>query len=186
MEIIEDGTFPDIPKSLLALIRTCVTDKTKERVDFLGLPYPGITPRQSLNLGIDEVHIRSVYEYVFTQSQYVIEIAIYRSWQGCDVVGRDPEIQTSVSLYHRVWDEETGQGHPVNLNSMKLTSAVSIENTTHDRSWDRDLKCFFEQKYQIGGIEGFLDHVVFIQDMLVNAAKEGLGGPSAAEPTPAQ
>jgi len=109
MEIIEDGMYPGIPSSLLALIKTCVTNETKDRVDTLGLPYPGITPRQSLDLGIDEVHIRSVYEYVFTESQYIIEIAIYRSWQGCQVVDRQPQIQTSVSMYHRVWDEETGK-----------------------------------------------------------------------------
>ena len=109
MEIIEDGTYPEIPPSLLDLIETCVTNETKDRVDSLGLSYPGITPRKSPNLGIDEVHIRSVYDYVFTESQYVTEIAIYRSWKGCDVVSRNPEIQTSVSLYHRVWDEETGK-----------------------------------------------------------------------------
>ena len=180
MEIIEDGTFPDIPPSLLALMRTCVTNETKDRVDSLGLPYPGITPYQSHNLRIDEVHIRSVYEYVFTGSQYIIEIAIYRSWQGCEVVGRNPKIQTSVSLYHRVWDEETGTTLR-RFERLELISAVSIENTTNERSWDRDLKCFFERKYQIGGIQGFLDHVVSIQDMLVNAEKEGMCEPSTAE-----
>jgi hypothetical protein len=101
--------------------------------------------------------LRSIYEYQFKESEYVVEIAIYRRWGNHQRAHLKPELQSSVSLYHRVWDEQT----------------ASIEGSTDERKWDRQLKVFFNQEHQIGGLECFLDRVTDIQDMLARADSVG-------------
>lgn len=129
MEIIEDDTFPETPSTLLALIQGCVHDRTKDREDLNQLGYPAVDFKgreANLKVSVSSLVIKSVYEYVFVESQYIVEITVYRSWdvgtkledvKQLDGTFRkrvvwgykrtEPQVQTSVSLYHSVWDYQT-------------------------------------------------------------------------------
>ena len=109
MEIIEDGTFPSVPASMLNFIHSSVSTETIDRKDSLGLFYPGIVPVEKYGIKVDDTVVRSVYEYQYTQWGYIIEISIYRRWNGIHTEGVKPVVEASVSMYHRVWDEQTGK-----------------------------------------------------------------------------
>ena len=107
--------------------------------------------------------MRSVYAYSFIDSDYIIEIAIYRTWEGWNT-NATPKLESSVSMYHPFWD--------YNMEETK--------NTTKQREWDRELKCFFpvpEPKEDVGpkepgkqewkgGLDGFLHEAKYIKEML--------------------
>ncbi|KAG9248740.1 hypothetical protein BJ878DRAFT_538079 [Calycina marina] len=190
-EIIEDDTFPQTPSSLISLIKGCVTDMTQDRKDSIGLGYPAIDfkgKEVSLDVPVSSLVMKSVYEYIFAESQYIIEVAVYRSWdvttkivhpvrnktskfEGTriwDYKRTEPEVQTSVSMYHSVWDWET----------------ASIEHETSERGWDKELKCFFREKYQVGGMKRFMEEIAFVQTMLVDAQREDSGVELTVLPKP--
>lgn len=99
------------------------------------------------------VVVRSVYQYLLKDSGYIVEIAVYREWNGYNTKAQ-PKMLSGVSMFHPVWDAEMG----------------SIENTTFSRNWDPQLNCFFGQG-QNGGIQKFLEDVVLIQGLLSDAAR---------------
>lgn len=61
---------------------------------------------------------------------------------------------SSVSMFHQAWDDQM----------------CSIENTSNDRTWDPQLKCFFGDD-EDRGIGKFMSDVIFIQGLLNHAAR---------------
>lgn len=130
----------------MSLIQGCVGPRTKDRLDLNGLPYPAIdfqNKEVSLDIPVSSIVVRSVYGYAFKNSQYIVEVAVYRSWdvttkviQGrgnparptkriWDYKRTEPEVQTGVSMYHNIWDEETGRCH--SIMQTVLTNLGSID-----------------------------------------------------------
>ena len=143
----------DIPDQLLSLIEGSLSGNSKGRKDCLGLSYPGVAPKFTLSLDVRTVVVRSVYQYLLRDSGNIVEIAVYREWNGYNTTG-EPKMLSSVSMFHPVWDDQMN----------------SIENTTSEREWDPELKCFFG-KDQSGGIRKLMEDVVLIQGLLSDAAR---------------
>jgi hypothetical protein len=154
LEVITDGSINDVPFSLLSLIDGSLSGNSKQRVDRLGFTYPGVSPKFVYGLDVRVVVVRSVYQYMLRDSGYIVEIAVYREWIGYNTTG-EPRMLSSVSMFHPAWDDEMD----------------SIENTTRERNWDPQLRCFFERENQSGGIQKFMEDVVFIQGLLSDAAR---------------
>jgi hypothetical protein len=142
-----------LPDQLLGLIDGSLSGNSKERKDCLGLSYPGVSPKVTYGLDVRTVVVRSVYQYLLRDSGYIVEIAVYREWNGYNTAG-EPKMLSSVSMFHPCWDDQMG----------------SIENTTRERNWDPKLKCFFGED-QSGGIRKFIEDVVLIQGLLSDAAR---------------
>jgi hypothetical protein len=117
------------------------------------LSYPGVAPRFTNGLDVRTVVVRSVYQYLLRDSGYIVEIAVYREWNGYNTTG-EPKMLSSVSMFHPIWDDHMN----------------SIENTSSEREWDPELNCFFVQD-QSGGIPKFMEDVVLIQALLSDAAR---------------
>lgn len=113
-----------------------------------------ISPKFVYGLDVTIVVVRSVYQYLLRGSGYIVEIAVYREWNGYNTSG-EPKMLSSVSMFHPVWDDQMD----------------SIENTTRERDWDRQLNCFFERQDQGGGIRKFMEDVILIQGLLSDAAR---------------
>ena len=171
VDIITDGSISTIPESLLSMVECSVTSKTMTRRDSLGLPYPGVAPRLPPGKNVKSVVVKSVYEFKLAElnklepptdskdsepkvmkSGYTIEIVVYRDWVDGNP-RREPIVTASVSMYHDIWDFEM----------------ESIEDTTKERNWDENLRCFFEQDGQEGGLSKFFSDVQFVQSMLKEA-----------------
>jgi hypothetical protein len=154
LQVITDQPV-DIPttseKEFESLVEGSLSMKSKDwRTDQFMLQYPRLHPRNNKELQIDKLVIRSVSQYAFQGSGYVVEIILDRTWDGPDTRS-DPRIVASVSLFHPQWDWEM----------------ESKEHSTQERKWKRDLSNFFEN-----GFEGFFAAIQFVQDLLGNAASE--------------
>jgi len=166
------------------------------RKDLLGLPYPGVAPRLPPREKVTSVVVKSVYEFKLAElkksepptdlkdsepargdkdpgpnvmkSGYTIEIVVYRDWIDGNP-RREPIVTASVSMYHDIWDIEM----------------ESIEDTTKERNWDENLRCFFEQDGQEDGLAKFFSDVQFVQSMLKEAevAKGSASMMETATPT---
>ncbi len=109
--------------------------------------------------------MKSVVQYKVEESGYVIEIAIYRGWDGSNT--RDePTVQAAVSLFHPNWD----------------TQMEAIEHTTRVRNFGPGLRNLFHNGTDDGeGIEDFLTEVETIQGFLADAIKANAYQTSQAE-----
>lgn len=86
----------------------------------------------------------------------VVEIAIYREWDGWNTIA-EPAMQASVSMFNSAWDSEM----------------ESIENSTLERKWDRQLHNLFGKEdvsHKNTGIQGLMAEVVEVQRLLSEAA----------------
>jgi len=164
LEIITDGSIADLPSTMLSLIEGSLSGKSKEREDCLGLSYPGVSPSTQYGLDVRNVVVRSVYQYMLKETGYIVEIAVYREWDGCNTA-KEPKMLSSVSMFHPVWDGQMD----------------SIEYTTKERDWDRQLRCFFEGPDQNGGIPKFMEDVILIQGLLTDAARASTGSPKSSQ-----
>jgi hypothetical protein len=143
------------------LMQSSLTGKSVERLDSLGLPYPGVSPKIPSGCVVGSVVLRSVFQYMWTSSGNVIEVSIYRVWDGCNT-SSEPKINASLSAFNPRWDLEM----------------ASVENTTSIRDWDRQLKNFFgeggEKRHEEGGNRGLarlLDEIEIIQGFLKDATE---------------
>jgi hypothetical protein len=143
-----------LPAPLLSLIDGSLSGNSKDQKDRLGFSYPRISPKVVYGLDVRIVVVRSVYQYLLRDSGYIVEIAVYREWNGYNTAG-EPKMLSSVSMFHPVWDDQMD----------------SIENTTRERNWDPQLNCLFERKDQGGGIRKFMEDVVLIQGLLSDSAR---------------
>jgi hypothetical protein len=119
-------------------------------VDSFNLKYPQIHPRSSTELQINSLVMRSVIQYAFQGSGYIVEITLDRTWDGPDTT-TEPGMTANVAMFHPQWDWEM----------------ESIEQSTDGRNWKRGLSTFFEN-----GFENFLAAVQTIQGFLSSAAIE--------------
>jgi hypothetical protein len=88
-------------------------------------------------------------------SQYVVEIAIYRAWTGSKTEC-EPKVSAGVAMFHHDWDLQM----------------EAIKNSTDRRHWKSDLSNFFcIGNDGSGGLQGFIDEVETIQGFLSDAAK---------------
>jgi hypothetical protein len=149
----------DIPMQIQQLVQGSVTTRSPIRFDSLGLPYPGAKPIPCIGATIKEVVVKSVVEYKLVNTDYVLELTLFRTWIGSDTT-RDPVLSTAVAMYHNDWDDEMGRLTP----------------TTGDRIWARPLKTFFGKgvgfdETDIGtkGVERFIAEVEAIQGLLADA-----------------
>jgi predicted NAD/FAD-binding protein len=92
--------------------------------------------------------LRSVIQYAFQKSGYVVEITLDRSWNGPDT-RPDPQIFAGVSLFHPQWDLEM----------------ETLRDSTNRRTWT--CNSFFES-----GFNEFLAAVQMIQELLSVTANE--------------
>jgi hypothetical protein len=153
LEIIDDGTNPDLTSAMLKLINSSVSGTTTLKKDSLGLSFPDVAPKHTDSYPVKEIVVRSVYSYKFGESGYIVEIVVYRTWdKGC--MKKEPRIESSMSMYHQVWDWQM----------------AAVWNTTKARDWDPQLSCFFEGDGQQGGIPKFLEDIKFLQDFLAKAS----------------
>lgn len=105
VEVITDNSIERWPDQLTSLIKTSVSTRTKAREDSLGLEYPAVTPTAPWGVYITKTVVRSVIQYKVRESGYIIEIAIYRTWEG-EKTSDEPKMESSVSIYHPYWDDE--------------------------------------------------------------------------------
>lgn len=137
-----------------SVIQNSISRKTESKKDSLGLVYPGVKPRlsdfQKEYAVIDEVVIKSTYSYNF--GGYIVDIVIFRTWfPGKDKkieMTNQPRLHASISMYHLDWAYQT-----------------SALYNTKVRDWDDQLIWAFGN----GGYPVFLDHVKFLQKLLVEA-----------------
>jgi hypothetical protein len=115
-----------------------------------------VSPRAPYGVDITSVVVRSVIQYKLDDSGYVVDIAIYRSWDGSNTLV-EPAMATSVSMFHQAWDWEM----------------ESIENTTKERGWNKTLSHFFDNGLtQEGcGLQSLLAEIEVIQGFLSSAKK---------------
>lgn len=150
VEVITDNSIENWPEQLTSLIKGSVSTRTKVRKDKLGLEYPGVTPTAPFGVYVTKTVVRSVIQYKAKDSGYIVEIAIYRTWDGEKTSG-EPEMASSVSLYHPYWDDEM----------------ESIESkATEVRQWDSSLSHFFVHGFQVEGIPALRDEIAVVQGFL--------------------
>lgn len=149
LEIIDDGTSPNLNTAMLSLINSSVSSKTITKRDYFGLPYPDINPRYSKDKSVEEVVIRSIYSYKFGASGYIVEIAVYRIWPR-GIMTEEPRIESGMSMYHPEWDYQMAE----------------VYDTSNTRDWDAKLNCFF--RHEDEGIPGFLKEVKFLVSSLLS------------------
>lgn len=181
LEIITDGEIKTIPPALQELMTNSIRGTTEIKKDRAGFHYPIVKPRlEGDDYKINHIVVRSVYEYEFKDSGYILEVAVYRRWEVVSVPQKPPSkqpkpavedkenpvVNCSVSLYHMEWDHHM----------------TDIKNTEYQRQWDSDLKCFFPtpqpNPYTIpdltkpdwlGGMQGFLQTAKYVKEMLQRA-----------------
>ncbi|KAH7323734.1 hypothetical protein BKA65DRAFT_481536 [Rhexocercosporidium sp. MPI-PUGE-AT-0058] len=154
LEVITDSEQFEVPSPLYALIKESISVKSKVRKDCHGLEYPEVTPSKynKSDFRIETVVVRSVIQYKFLDSDFFVELAIFREWDGANTTG-EPIMKASVSMFHPEWD----------------THMESIEHTTRIRDFGPGLANLFN--YQTEWLVPFLDEIAFTQGLLVDVAR---------------
>lgn len=158
LEIIQDSERKDVPQILREFIAASLNNISTEHTDPLGLRYPAIALRNPIEFKVQSVVMRSVFQYQWTNSANIVEIAIYREWPGCDT-RRAPAMQASVSMFNPDWEAHMD----------------SIENTSLDRKWDPEMHNFFGKEgvgHRITGLRGLIAEIREIQQLLSVATEE--------------
>ena len=157
VEIIQDGEIKEIPGALRSYIAASLDSKSEELVDPLQLPYPAIALRAPTKFMVQSVIMRSIFQYMWVNTSNIIEIAIYREWDGCNTK-RAPAMQASVSMFNPDWDSEM----------------ESVENHMEGRNWDYQLHNFFGKdgvSHKNTGLSGLIHEIRDVQGLLSEAAK---------------
>ena len=81
--MISDNTLPekDFASSLETMLRKSVTEKSPQITDVLGLDYIAVQPIAPPSYTIHRIVVRSVYQFKFSSSGYIVEVAVYREWE---------------------------------------------------------------------------------------------------------
>lgn len=137
-----------------------VTTRTATTIDALGEEYPAVrlgpVPHELIVTG---VVVRSAVQYKMKDSDYIVEISIYRSWQG-KYTTLPPKMAASVCMFRKTWDNEM----------------ESIQKTVKTRKWNKNLENFIGVKPPLEGktpsqkssLEDFIDEVQTIQGLLAD------------------
>ncbi|KAG0649800.1 hypothetical protein D0Z07_3535 [Hyphodiscus hymeniophilus] len=157
LEIIQDSEIKEVPQALRNLIAVSLDNRSAELVDPVGLPYPAIALRVPIGFKIKNVVMRSVFQYQWTPTSNIVEIAIYREWAGVDTRSA-PKMQASISMFGADWDMEM----------------ESVNDTISGRNWDKELSNFFgqEQAHERSGFKGLMAEIREIQRLLKTASTE--------------
>jgi hypothetical protein len=121
-------------------------------VDPLNLPYPAIALKAPTGFMVQSVIMRSVFQYMRINTSNIIEIAIYREWEGYSTK-RAPVMQASVSMFNPDWDSEM----------------ESVEAHTEIRKWDHQLHNFFRKdgvSHKNTGLSRLIHEIREVQDLL--------------------
>jgi len=160
LEVITDNSVADVPDALIKLVEKSVTTRTATTIDTLGEEYPAVRLGPvPPGLSVTGVVMRSVVQYKMKDSDYIVEISIYRSWQG-KYTTLPPKMAASVCMFRKSWD----------------MAMESIEKTVKTRKWDKNLENFIGVKpplegktpSQKSGLEDFVDEVQTIQGLLAD------------------
>jgi len=154
LELITDNQIANPDPSWSALIESCLTPETTDRMDLLGAPYPDVRPGAPYNIQINSIILRSTIQYRIIDSGSVVEISIYRTWQGRNTK-IEPVVETSVSMFHQDWEWQ-------------------LAETTDVRDWEGDE--FLSPLFSNGtrdktGIEQFFHEVGEIQSDLSDVCR---------------
>jgi len=144
VEIIQDSEIKDIRGALRSYIAASLDSRSEELVDPSGLPYPAVGLRAPTGFTVERVVMRSVFQYMWVNTSNIIEVAIYREWEGCNTK-REPMMQASVSMFNPDWDSEM----------------ESVEHHTEPRNWHPQLHNFFGT-----GLQGLIHEIREVQDLL--------------------
>jgi len=108
----------------------------------------------SLSRSVNETCLRTNVKLPLPDATYVVEIEIVKQWNGVDTKAK-PDSSCSIRVYDPNWDE-----------SMARVVAPTPESRSRD--WNVDLNILFPGEEDIGSkVEGFISHVLEIQDALV-------------------
>jgi hypothetical protein len=111
-----------------------------------------VSPGALWNIKIDSVVLRSTIQYKLVESGCIVEISIYRTWNGHDTK-TEPVIETSVSMFHQDWEWQ-------------------LAKTTDVRDWDDHLTPLFSNgTTDKTGIAVFFEEVGEIQSDLSDACR---------------
>jgi hypothetical protein len=155
VEVISDNTLleKDCSEQLESMLRKSINAKTPQKVDDLGLDYIAVHPTAPPSYQIKYIIVRSTYQYKFTMSGYIVEIAIYRKWEGHSTQGT-PKLEAGVILYHPAWE----------------SALEDISRLPAGRHWISDAKLTPFYDNGIGaencGIGAFREAVGTIRDLL--------------------
>lgn len=153
LELITDNKIEQPDPSWTQLIQGSVTPATKPREDTFGAAYPDISLPPQYGIDIKSVVLRSTFQYKLVESGCIVEISIYRTWEGRDTRG-EPTVETSVSMFHESW-----KWH--------------LDATNEKRDWDAYLTPLFSNgTNDKNGIEAFFSEVGEIQSDLSDACRK--------------
>lgn len=159
VDVRTDEEISSIPAQIYRLIKKSVSATSAVRVDELGLEYPQVNAK--LAWYIDNVVVKSVIQYKMKDSGYIVEIAIYRTWNG-SATAVEPVVEASVSMFHPEWE----------------FAMESIERTTRVRDFGGPgLKHLFPDSEPVSpvmttGMELFFEEIMAVQALLVEASVE--------------
>lgn len=147
------------PRQLEDMLRSSITASTPQRIDELGIRYVAVKPLAPFSYQINSVVVRSTVQFRTADSGYIVEIAIYRQWEGNNT-NATPAMKSGINLFHPMWD----------------SALESIEKTSGAREWEGDatLAAFFNNgATSLGcGFGVFLNEVEVIQEVLRKAQEE--------------
>ena len=154
LEVITDSSLSSVPDLLQKYVSGCLDAKTTEREDALGLKFPGVKPRHPVSVSVRSVAVRSSFQFLNRDSNFVVDVSIYREWNRT-YTNPEPKLMTSVSMFHRGWE-----------------SAMEAIASTANRDWDTELRTFFPNHKGKDGLRVFLDDVQWVQELLSRTAKD--------------
>jgi len=158
--VISDNTLPekDCASSLETMLRKSVTEKSPQITDVLGLDYIAVQPIAPPSYTIHRIVVRSVYQFKFSSSGYIVEVAVYREWEGHNTQST-PKLAAGVSLYHPAWEP----------------ALEDISKLPDSREWasDATLAPFYNNGIDTEscGIEAFREAIENVQELVSSVQK---------------
>lgn len=108
-EIVDNNALGRVPVALQNLEWLLKTEDMPEVVDDAGLAYPSFTlePGRLPGVHIQAVVVKSSYQYRLKRSSLMLEVATYRSWEGCSTSIK-PTVKCGIMMYKDSWLVDQG------------------------------------------------------------------------------
>jgi len=111
-----------------------------------------VSPGLPYDIKVNLVVLRSTIQYQLIESGSIVEITIYRTWNGRNTAAQ-PMIEASVSMFHQDWEWQ-------------------LDGSETVRNWDKHLTPLFSNSTPTRtGIQSFLEEVDQIQGYLSDSCK---------------